>query len=63
MHPSTDIAWQCFSPSSLVSAVTEQVWAEKLLEHYQELQLLQPEVINYLTSGYCGREISHVRIR
>jgi len=51
MHPSTDIAWQGFSPSSLVSAETEQVWAEKLLGHYQKSLLSQPEAQKYLTLG------------
>ncbi len=51
MQPSTDIAWQGFSPSSLVSAETEQVWSEKLLEHYQKSLLSQPEAQKYLTLG------------
>ena len=48
MQSSTDIAWQGFSPSSLVSAETEQVWSEKLLEHYQKSLLSQPEAQKYL---------------
>ncbi len=51
MHPSTDIAWQGFSPSSLVSAETEQVWAEKLLGHYQMSLQSQPKALKYLTLG------------
>jgi DNA primase len=51
MQPSTDIAWQGFSPSSLVSAETEQVWSEKLLEHYQKSLQSQPDANKYLTLG------------
>lgn len=51
MHPSTNTAWQAFSPSSLINTESEQCFTEKLLSHYQQSLLSQPDALNYLTRG------------